>query len=64
LEVDIVNAECLMTNDMARTEQCQNRERTTIIAAGGVRKMVVVVGQYLTLKWFNILRENNFRLKL
>ena len=35
LEVDIVNAECLMTNNMAMTEQCQNRARTTILIAGG-----------------------------
>jgi hypothetical protein len=40
--VDIVNAECLMTNGMARTERCRNRARTTI-AARGTREMVVVV---------------------
>jgi len=40
--VDIINAECLMTNSMARTEQCRNRARTTI-ATRGTREMVVVV---------------------
>lgn len=40
--VDIVNAECLMTNGMAKTEQFQNRARMTI-AARGAREMVVVV---------------------
>jgi hypothetical protein len=39
---DIVNAECLMTNGMARTERCRNRARTTITARG-IREMVVVV---------------------
>jgi hypothetical protein len=38
----LVNAECLMTNGMARTELCRNRARTTI-AARGTREMVVVV---------------------
>jgi hypothetical protein len=37
-----VNAECLMTNSMVRTEQCRNRTRTTI-AARGTGEMVVVV---------------------
>jgi hypothetical protein len=40
--VDIVNAECLMTNGMVRTERCRNRARTTI-AARGTGEMVVVV---------------------